>query len=310
MFATLAGIYPVAAGRTGLDAAREVIAVQLEVGLEPLSDGGWLRPGPQVEATATGWTVPAWRAAAALAEDRPVRQGMIGPYSLATALVAVDGSHRQRERLVFEAAERLHDEVVSLAAAGCPMVWVEEPEAISIGDRDPERRLFREAHRRLLDGVSDIHPTLAIRGGNADVAGAETILDAPYHSLFVDLIEGPDNWRLVARLPGDHGVICGAMDARDALPADRELLVWAAHYAASTGGRGLARVGLAPSGDLGHLSPEAARRKIEGLARAAALAAAPTDEMQAGLDWRAVAGPSARLARRARRTTGDVPDAS
>ena len=34
-------------------------------------------------------------------------------------------------------------------------------------------------------------------GGNADGAGVETLLAAPYASLAVDLIDGPDNWRLV-----------------------------------------------------------------------------------------------------------------
>ena len=41
------------------------------------------------------------------------------------------------------------------------------------------------------------HLSLAITGGNADEAGIETILAAPYASLAVDLIAGPDNWRLV-----------------------------------------------------------------------------------------------------------------
>ncbi len=204
------------------------------------------------------------------------------------------------------AAERLHDEIVALAEAGCPLVWIDEPDAILIGDRLAERSIFEDAHRRLLEGVSGIHPTLAIGGGNADVTDVDTFLAAPYLSYFFDLIEGPDNWRLIARLPGDRGVICGAMDARSAGPADRVLLVWAAHYAASTGRRGSDRVGLAPSGGLAHLTPTDARRKIEGLAQAAEAAALPVEELERVLDPRAFMGPSARLARR-RREAADRP---
>jgi methionine synthase II (cobalamin-independent) len=308
VFATLAGSFPAAPGLAGEDAVRDVLAAQVEAGLEPLTDGGWLRPDAASEASAKpGFALGPWRAVAALADGRPVRHAVVGPYSLGIDASAAATGPRFRRAATLDAAERLRDELVSLASAGCPMVWVEEPAAIHIGEDEAERRLFREAHRRLLEGVTGIHATLAISGGSADGAGPDSILDPPYHSLFVDLIYGPDNWRLVARLPGDRGVICGAMDARSTLPADRELLVWAAHYAASTGGRGLDRVGMAPSGDLGHLTPEVARRKIEGLARAATLAAAPPDELEAGLDRRAVAGPSARLARRRRMAPEDAP---
>jgi methionine synthase II (cobalamin-independent) len=300
MFATLSGSYPVEPGLDVDDAIRSVVAVQVEVGLEPVSDGGqrWADPFAAAASAESGFAVAAWRATSALAAGRPVRQGLPGPYSLGRRSGA--RGRRARERATLAAAERLRDEIAALADAGCPLVWIDERDAALVGDVRSERALFRDAQRRLLEGISGIHPTLAIGGGNADTAGPETFFDAPFHSYFFDLIEGPDNWRLVARLPGDRGVICGAMDTRTAGPADRELLVWAAHYAASTGRRGLDRVGLAPSGGLGHLTPAQARRKVEGLAEAAALAAAPREELARVLDPRAVQGPSARLARRAR----------
>jgi methionine synthase II (cobalamin-independent) len=303
VFATLSGGYPAEAAPTRDGAIRSVVSAQIEVGLEPVSDGGqrWPDPFTMIDAAEPGFAVAAYRATVELAAGRAVRQDLPGPYSIGRR--SRRRGRRARERATFAAAERLHDEIVALARAGCPLVWIDEPAAIDIGELSDERSLFREAQRRLLDGIAGIHSTLAIGGGNADVAGVGTFAEAPFNSFFFDLIEGPDNWRLIAGLPGDRGVIAGAMDARTPAPAERELLVWAAHYAASTGGRGLARVGLAPSGDLRPLSAADAHRKIEGLAQAAALAVGSAEDLAATLDPRAIQGPSARLARRARRPT-------
>jgi methionine synthase II (cobalamin-independent) len=300
MFATLASSYPVEPGLEGEEAVGSVVALQVELGLEPISDGGQRWPDPFAVAASgrPGFAVAAWQATRAHAGDRSVRQVLPGPYSLGWR--SHDRRRSARERATLAAAERLHHEIVGLADAGCPLVWIDEPDAIRIGASEAERILFADAHCRLLGDLPNLHATLAISGGTADVSGPAMFLAAPYRSFFFDLIEGPDNWRLIARLPGECGVICGAMDARTPGPADRELLVWAAHYAASTGGRGLARVGLAPSGGLGHLAPDVARRKIEGLVRAADVALASPDELSRVLDPRAVQGPSARLARRSR----------
>jgi methionine synthase II (cobalamin-independent) len=302
VFATLSGRYPAPPGADADDAVLAVIDAQLAAGFEPLTDGGQCWPDPFATArdAEPGFAAAAWRTTTRLAGERPVRQALPGPFSLGRRGDARDRASRRRVTIAM--AERLHEEVVGLAKAGCPLVWIDEPDAVAIGVDNDQRALFREAHELLLDGVTGIHPTLAIGGGNADTAGVETIAAAPYRSFFFDLIDGPDNWRLIARLPGDRGVICGAMESRSPAPADREVLVWAAHYAASTGGRGLERVALAPSGDLDHLAPDAAARKLAGLAKAATLATASSpEELAAGLDPRAVAGPSARLARRHRR---------
>jgi hypothetical protein len=81
--------------------------------------------------------------------------------------------------------------------------------------------------------------------------------------------------------------------------ADRpELLIWAAHYAASIKGRGLVRVGLANASSLAGLSRERARAKVQVLVSAARLAAtASPDELAAALDPRAVDIRSAALGR-------------
>jgi hypothetical protein len=89
----------------------------------------------------------------------------------------------------------------------------------------------------------------------------------------VDVTHGPDGWRCIDRLSPDQGVIVGALDAGSQVIDDAEMLVWAAALAARMGDRGIARVGIAPSGSLADLDRHRARRKIEQLGLAVRLAA-------------------------------------
>jgi hypothetical protein len=146
----------------------------------------------------------------------------------------------------------------------------------------------------LTDGAGDIHLSLALTGGNADTAGAATFFDLPYASYAVDLIAGPDNWRLVTSAPPDRGIVCGAM-APAAADEGPEILVWAAQYAASS--RGLDRVGLANAPGLEKLPWEIALRRLAQLADAARIAALPGEELAHSLDPRAVNSRSAALGR-------------
>jgi hypothetical protein len=187
--------------------------------------------------------------------------------------------------------------VLSLVSVGCAFVEIHEPAATRIGTDDLERARFREVHQRLLDGVTGAHLSLAITGGNADDAGVETLLAAPYASLAVDLIAGPDNWRLVAAAPGDRGIVCGALagaaDADDRV----EVLLWAAGYAASTGGRGPTRVGLGSASSFADLPWEIAVRKMTMLGDAARLADLPPGERARAVDPRSLDSRSAALGR-------------
>lgn len=330
MFATLAGGYPwspsVPPSGSVDDAVRLVLAEQAEAGLEPLTDGGLRWPDPvaplvaglsgltaggsaqypgtgraatgPVALAAPGWnrpiTVDAW-AFAAGETDRAVKQVLPGPYTLGRFS---DVGSVGRERLTLGLAEALNAELRALAAAGCPLVQVDEEAAALIGDDPSERRLFRDAQRRLTDGVEGIHLSLAILGGNAEAAGAATIFEAPYRSYLLNLVEGPDNWRLAVEVPADRGIICGALDSRPGVQEVKEVLVWAAHYAASTRGRGLDRVGLATAGSLGELSWEEARERIRLLGESARLAAlGPGEELARSLDPRAVDIRSAAFGR-------------
>ena len=305
MFATLGGSLPIPPrasddGRAEADGVdgpiRIVIAAQEAAGLEPITDGGLRHPDPMV-ALAAGihglevrsgapplvrrspeWRAPVfvdgWRFAASCT-DRAVKQAIAGPFTLARHVAP---GRLGRERVTLALAEALNAEIRALAAAGCPLIEVVEDGAVAIGDDPAERRLFREAQLRLTAGIDDVHLSLAIRGGSAYPAGAETIFAAPYASYLFDLCAGPDNWRLVVAAPGDRGIVVGAEDASLAKAEGPELHAFAIGYAASTGGRGHDRIGLATSGDMAGLTWAAAQAKMVTIGRTAALYAGPPGE--------------------------------
>ena len=321
MFATLLGGLPRPPlpdpGRRPLDdrgvldaLVSRVVEAQETAGLELLTDGRLRRPaftgalsglrglataGPDGALAAAPGALPTWTgpltvddwAFAAAATSRPVKQALPGPYTAGRRLSGSVGVDR-RPALTMAIAAALRTEIEALAAAGCPVVEIEERDAGEIGADELERRIFRDAHLALTEGIAGIHLSLAIIGGNADAAGIETILAAPYPSLAVDLVDGPDNWRLVRDVPGDRGVVAGAMSPR--VPSDDgpELLLWAAGYAASSNGRGRDRVGLATASSLAGLSWELAERKLGRLGEAARLAALPAAEAAPHLDPRAI----------------------
>jgi methionine synthase II (cobalamin-independent) len=299
MFATLLGDLPrppLGGAATADDLVEAAVRAQESAGLEPLTDGG-LRPGPP--------SADAWLATAGLT-GRAVKQAIVGPYTGGRS-----GGHAlARAASTLERADALNALLRDLEAAGCPMVEVHEPAAATIDTDEAERALFREAHLRLLDGLTLVHPSLAITGGTADAAGLATILAAPYGSLAVDLIAGPDNWRLVAETPGECGIVCGALSPAAGSFDGPETLLWAAGYAASMQGRGPGRVGIATASSLAALPWDVALDKLERLGAAARLAVAPVAERVAGMDPRAVSSRAAALGTVETRATkpSDEPD--
>lgn len=274
MFATLLGSLPRppladdAAAEALLDA---VLELQAEHGLEPLTDAGWALDGDDA--------VAAWQGTAART-DRLVKAVVEGPFT--------SGRPAAEARAVL----------LGLADAGCRWIEVHEPAATDIGADADSRARFAELHTALTaDLGADVHLSLAITRGSADDGGVETFLAGAYASLAVDLIDGPDNWRLATAWPGDRGLICGALSTRQGSDDGPELLLWAARYGASTRGRGPARVGLATAGSLAALPWSVAAEKVRRLGEAARLAAAPLEDQLASIDPRAVDKRSAALGR-------------
>lgn len=273
MFATLLG--PLPRPTVGEDAAPEAILdacleLQAEHGLEPATDGGW----PVSHDPVASWQATSKRA------DRLVKAVLTGPTT----------SGR-------DVGEVRH-EIEALADAGCRWIEIHEPAAVSIGGDTEARARFADGHIALTSDLApDVHLSLAITGGDADAAGIETILAGAYASLAADLIDGPDNWRLAVAVPGERGVICGALSAHAGSDDGPEILLWAARYAAGSKGRGMARVGLATSGSMASLSWAEAADKVRRLGDAARIAAAPPEEARQALDPRAVDIRSAALGR-------------
>ena len=274
MFGTLLGPLP----RPSLaeDAPAQAIVdacleLQAEHGLEPATDGGW--------SLAPGDVVGSWRGTSARA-DRLVKAVVVGPVSSGRS------------------AEEVRREVVALGDAGCRWIEVHEPAAVSIREAPDARGRFAEMHQVLTRDLGrELHLSLAITGGPADAAGIETILAGAYASLAVDLIDGPDNWRLAVAVPTERGVICGAMSVHPKSDDGPETLLWAARYAAGSKGRGVARVGLATSGSMRELSWDEAARKVRRLGDAVRIASMPTEAQRTAIDPRAVDARSAALGR-------------
>jgi hypothetical protein len=305
MFAMLHGTLPALPGD---DSLRAAVDAQVEAGLELVTEAGALLPDRDAailgalgagDTGPRGLVVRTWQATAEAVRSAgdgstvAAAATITGPYTLSAREGSGEGA------MTGEAiGDALAGELVALAAAGCPLVVVDEPEAIAIGADDDARARFRSAQRALLPGDPPLHAMLALTGGSAWAAGPETILEAPYASYLLDLISGPDNWDLAREVPGDRGIVCGALRAPSA-DDQASVLVWAAQYAASMRGRGLARVGLANASALGSVTPEAARAALAALGRAARFAAMePDDAIAAGLDRRTFAQPPGRGARR------------
>jgi hypothetical protein len=281
MFATLLGDLPrpplddTSPPEAILDAC---LALQIEHGLEPLTDGGWPL---SADTQARSWAATAERAGGL------VKAVVTGPWTSGRPVADV------------------RRDVLALVDAGCRWLEVHEPAAVALGapaeadDADDARRTFADAHRTLTADLPDVHLSLAIVGGAADAAGIETILAGAYASLALDLIDGPDNWRLAVAAPTTIGLICGVVAGQFGSDDSREILIWAAAYAAQSAGRGIDRVGLATAGSLAGLSWDDAATKVRRLGEAARLATASPDELRATLDPRAVDIRSAALGRNA-----------
>jgi hypothetical protein len=325
MFATLHGGYPALDPGEANDGAlgpliERVIDAQLEAGLGLLTDGGvrWPDPGaafmsalggPERPVRDHAFSVEAWFRAADVAGRVPVKQCLPGPYSLARRFAP---SEAARGDLTRALADALAGELVDLAAAGCPLIQIDEDAVTGIDD-DIERGLFAEAQRRLLSGrdATDTdgrpHLSLAIVGGNADRAGAGAIFGPAYDSYLFDLVAGPDSWNLINQAPTERGIVLGLVDPGSAVQ-DPEVILWAIGYAASTRAHGEPQVGIATSGSLAGMTRVDARRRIDLLGRVVGLVErSRTEPIAASLDPRAIDSRSAALGRwtPSERSSGD-----
>ncbi|HZL15325.1 MAG TPA: hypothetical protein VFC97_04410 [Verrucomicrobiae bacterium] len=317
MFATLAGSYPRPADVPTAEALRVVLGAQADSGLGLLSDG-CVHRSDDASTLVEAWTA-AGAAASAEGIDLPVKLAVLGPWARlalpagrewaspgaadadAAAHAAADplrgpgavdagapDADAAAHAAALATAARLAVALAALVEAGCPVVEIHEPSA-SLPAGPGAGEAFASVHRALLDRLpADAHATLAITGGDAEALGAGSLFGLAYRSYLFDLIAGPDSWRTIAKAPGDRGIIVGVADATGARETRLEEVAWAAGYAASLGGRGMARVGLAPSSGLEALDPARAHALIGLLGEAARMLVGDPDELLRRFDPRAV----------------------
>jgi methionine synthase II (cobalamin-independent) len=293
MFATLAGAYPWPTDLSPEAALDAVVAAQARAGLGLLSDGrvhDASTPGAELVAA---WA--ATRAAAAVhGPDLPVKLAVEGPWTRAAGETE-GGAPAPGGAAAQEIVALLREGLAQLADAGCPVVEIHEA-AAALPANETGRAAFAAVHGALLAGFPEhLHACLAITGGDATPLGAEALFAAPYRSHLFDLVAGPDSWRLVAVAPRERGIVAGVGDASGRHRTRLEDLVWAASYAASTQGRGIDRVGIAPSASLAGLDPAAARAIVDLLGEAARTIAGGREEVVERLDPRAIDARSAAL---------------
>ena len=253
------------------------------------SDGAAVLPdGARVRAPhfdrAPAWhapiTVDDWQFADQ-ATDLPVKQTLVGPYTIAR-LAEPGGA--PRGPLALGLAEAMNAELRALASAGCPIMQIDEGALTGIGDDAAEWDLYVATQRRLTAGLEDHHLSLGIYHGAVDPAGYASILDGPYRSYLVDALAGSAAWRFVFAVPAEQGIIVGALDADRSARDEPELMVWAMAWAAN-GGRTWDRVGIAPNGSMRNLGRHEARRKIEEMGEAVRIASmGPLQEVAEALD--------------------------
>lgn len=292
MFATLLGGLPrppLPDGAPSDDLVAAAVLAQEAAGLELLVDGG-LWGNDEL-----GTVVERWHATVALT-DHVVKAVVPGPWSVAPAPTS-DHAAEVLDGDLVRAADATNAVLRELAAAGCPLVEVHEPAATSLGPDPLLRGRFVEAQRRVLDGVDGLHASLAITGGSAEDAGIDALLGAPYSSLALDLVRGPDNWRIATAAPSSIGIVCGALTADVEGDESVEILLYALNYAASTLGRGPDRVGLATAGSLAGLPWDVAERRMGRLGQAVRLATASPEELADVVDPRAISIRGAALGR-------------
>ncbi len=159
----------------------------------------------------------------------------------------------------------------------CPELTADEPTS-------------REHLAERMAALAGVHRALLPVGGNLVGMTRDEWLQIPAESLVINPIRDPESWRAAATWPGDRGLILALVPAPgDEAAEPVEILLWAVRYAASLGGRGLDRVGVAgmlptPSA---RLDAEEAARRIALLERVVELSSANEETLRAELDPRA-----------------------
>ncbi len=189
--------------------------------------------------------------------SRPVKPVVTGPFTL--AVLSKDEFYGNTDQFVMALAASLNRELKALAAAGAPLLQVDEPGLLSRRDRFP---LFRRAMEVLWDGVA-ARRALYVYFGNLDGL-YPAILDLPVDVLGVDFAAGHRNWEVLRRARFTKELGLGVLDARNTRMETPEEVAAACRRACEIVPPGALYVG--PSAGLEFLPRRVARQKLEVLA--------------------------------------------
>ena len=139
---------------------------------------------------------------------KPVKALITGPYTLAAR--STDSHYNDRRRLVLELAQALHQEAQALAAAGAPVIQVNEPAILRHKEDAP---LLQEAITRMLDGIG-AETALYTWFGDADGILPQ-LLELPVDVIGLDFVWGPANWEALRATPFTKRLGFGIVDARN-----------------------------------------------------------------------------------------------
>ena len=143
---------------------------------------------------------------------KALKVALPGPVSLAR--VARDLCYGTRDALARAFAGALAEEVRDLVAAGVTIVQLDEPMLC----RHPEdAALVAETAAAVFDAAGP-RATTILSTYFGDLASiADDLAHLPGTHLGLDMIDGPGNWPLLARLPDGRGLHLGLFDARTTL---------------------------------------------------------------------------------------------
>ena len=284
VFATLLGALPQPtpdADGVSEDPVVAAIRAQEAAGLEPVTDGRLRDPGfdrlaglllrPDGVNDGVATVLEAWRIVAG-ATERATKQALPGPYSLG---FRAGGSGARAESPDARCRRGARRDRGGPRGSGLPARRDRgvggAPDSATDGRAGPASPT---AHRRLPDGGP------ASRDSSLPVDRRSDPFRRPRSTRSSRRpMRASPSTSSPARTTGTSSVarrgseVSSRASSRPARSTRRkEVMLWAAHYAASSGGRGRERVGLGSAGSWANLTWEAARRKLDRLGDAARLA--------------------------------------
>ncbi len=149
---------------------------------------------------------------------KPVKALITGPYTLAA--LSTDSHYGDRRPLVLALAEALHQEALALAAAGAPVIQVNEPAILRQKEDAP---LLQDAIATILEGV-EIESALYTWFGDANGILPQ-LMELPVDVIGLDFVWGPGNWEALKRTVFTKTLGFGIVDARNTKMESAEEIV-------------------------------------------------------------------------------------